>query len=76
MIHIEDYPKWKKENPEAKTVMVDHGKYGKVQLIFNYKNSEDITLIDRMGAYDCFGRFHFIDHEGTMHICYNNVKRN
>lgn len=34
-MQIKDYPKWRKENPEAKTVMVDHGKYEKCKTKLN-----------------------------------------
>ena len=74
IVRIEDYPKWRENNPDAKEVWVDHGVYGKVNRTFNYKKPEDIMGGESIGAYDGFGRFHFIDNEGTRHICYKNKK--
>lgn len=69
-VKIEDYPKWRDENPNANEVWVDHGNFGKTHRTFNYKSPNDVTLCERLGMYDGFGRFHFIDEEGTRHICY------
>lgn len=67
-VHIDNLSEWRKNNPDAKSVMVDHGKYGKVILRFNYVDPKEPSVLKR-GAYDGFGNFHFTDEEGTYHLC-------
>lgn len=74
-IHINDLPEWRKNNPDVKTVMVDHGPYGKVIYTFNHTDPQNIPPLMKIGAYDGFGNFHFIDEEGTYHKCLTNRKR-
>jgi hypothetical protein len=71
-IHINDLPEWRKNNPDVKTVKVDHGPYGKVIYTFNHSDPQNIPPLMKIGAYDGFGNFHFIDDEGTYHKCLTN----
>lgn len=73
-VYIDNLPEWRKNNPDVKTVMVDHGPYGKVIYKFNYTDPQNIPLHMKIGAYDGFGNFHFIDEEGTYHKCLSNRK--
>jgi hypothetical protein len=69
VIDIKDLPEWRNNNPNAKFARVRYST-GIADLIFNVKDPKDVTISDSIGAYDGFGKFHFIDKEGTKHICY------
>lgn len=71
-VHINDLPEWRKNNPDVKTVMVDHSPFGKAIYTFNHTDPQNIPLHMKIGAYDGFGNFHFIDDEGTYHMCLSN----
>lgn len=68
-VYIDNFSVWRKNNPDVKMAMVDHGPYGKVIYKFNHTNPQNIPLHMKIGAYDGFGNFHFIDEEGTYHKC-------
>lgn len=76
LIDFENLDEWRKQNPDIKHVMVRHRGYGLVKYTFNYKNPEDITITDSLGMYDAWGNLHFVDSEGTRHICYKNKNYN
>ena len=71
-VHINDLPEWRKNNPDAKTVMVDHSPFGKAIYTFNHTDPQNVPLHMKIGAYDGFGNFHFIDDERTYHKCLSN----
>ena len=73
IVKIADLEKWHQEHPDAKRVRVDHGEFGYAVLIFNYINPseyEEKAGVFKFGQYDGWGNFHFIDSDGTYHICY------
>lgn len=72
LVHINDLSEWRKNNPDVKTVMVDHSPFGKAIYTFNYTDPQNIPPVMKIGAYDGFGNFHFIDDEGTYHKCLSN----
>ena len=77
VVKIEDLEKWRQEHPDAKHILVDHGVFGYAELIFNYMSPLEYDTkagLFKMGQYDCWGNFHFIDTEGTYHICYKPKK--
>lgn len=77
VVKIENLENWRKEHPDAKHVMVDHGPYGYAELIFNYikpSEYEEKAGVFKFGQYDGWGNFHFIDDEGTYHKCYKPKK--
>lgn len=77
IVKIEDFEKWRQENPNAKHITVDHGPFGYVELTFNYISPMVYNVkagAFKLGQYDAFGNFHFIDSEGTYHKCLTNKK--
>lgn len=68
-VHIDNLQEWRKNNPDVKSVIVDHKPFGLVIYTFNYIDPQEIPGWAQLGAYDCFGNFHFIDDEGTYHKC-------
>ena len=50
IVHIDNLPEWRKNNPDVKTVMVDHGPYGKVVYTFNHTDPQNIPLGHTMGS--------------------------
>ena len=70
-VHITKLEEWRKNHPNEKQVKVDHGDFGFAILTFKYvePGEENIPQWAKLGAYDCFGNFHFIDSEGTYHKC-------
>lgn len=68
-VYINDLQEWRKNNPDVKSVIVDHGPFGLAIYRFNYVDPQEIPGWAHFGAYDAFGNFHFIDDEGTYHKC-------
>jgi hypothetical protein len=68
VINIEDLPNWRLKNPQVKSVLVKYST-GVSKLIFNYQDPKEVSVL-RLGQYDCDGNLHFIDEEGTLHVCY------
>ena len=71
-VHWSKLEEWRAEHPNVKEVKVDHEEFGFATLIFNYSKpgAENIPAWARHGQYDCWGDLHFIDEEGTLHICH------
>lgn len=72
VVHISGLLEWRKKHPDIKTVMVDHAPFSKAIYTFDYVNPLDIPWWGKVGMYDGFGNFHFIDEEGTYHKCLSN----
>ena len=73
IIKIEELDLYRKNNPDIKDVLVDHGQYGFVELRFNWINKEDVSHSPFcQGQYDAFGTLYFVDDEGTLHKCYKH----
>jgi hypothetical protein len=70
-IHITKLKELRKNHPDEKQVKVDHGGFGFAILTFNCAKpgEENIPQWAKLGAYDGFGNFHFMDSEGTYHLC-------
>lgn len=73
IVKIEELENWRQEHPDIKHVIVDHGPYGYAELTFNYISPLEYEVkanVLKLGQYDAYGNFHFIDSEGTYHKCF------
>lgn len=72
-IKLEELEAWKKQQPslKGKSVIVDHGPYGKARLDFYHKPPQELTLSDSIGTYNGRGDLIFYDEEGTKHTCFS-----
>ena len=70
IVKYEDLEEWRKQNPDAKQVLVKHSD-GVALWDFAAMKPESVTMLWKLGQYTFDGHFVFYDKDGNRHKVFN-----
>lgn len=73
IVDIKDLEVWRKQNPDAKSVLVKHTD-AVAMWVFGVVNPAELTFAQKLGAYMADGTFVFYDSEGNKHYVYKEIQ--